>query len=1112
MNLTDNAKKVFERRYSIQKDDGTLETPDEVIRRVVRAVVDGSEKRSPKYDSQTNMVKDMYFKMLYNMDFLPNSPTFTGAGTPLGQLAACFVLPIEDDMGTHPDGIFSTLKNAALIQQTGGGNGFSFSRLRPKGSRVSKSNGVATGPVGFLKVFDAAFGEIAQGGTRRGANMAVLRVDHPDIEEFIDCKLNEGELSNFNISVAATDEFMNRAVSDKEHDNFDLKFDGKVYKTVSARALLDKIAKNAHRNGEPGLIFIDEMNRTNPMGHIYDIEATNPCWTGDTKVWTVYGAIRFDELAKNYVQLPVYTQDDAGNLRIEMMRNPHMTAKSAKTVTILLDDGSRVQCTPKHRIYLKDGSLVEAQNLSAGDRVSSLYRYKANQKGYLRLTNGTDMPLEHRLIAEWKFGRTPDWPKEDVHHIDGDKQNNSPNNLEIMISAEHRSMHMMGESNPMSGVWDERNPLYDLNVSGKNNPRYRDDIDDDQLEAMRLSGMSDRKIAKQIGCSAYTVAKRLGYVRPESREAVANHKVVSVEFDDVESPVYNGTVDNTHRYFVMTGENDAILSRNCGEQALGPYENCCLGSINLANHITDDGKVDWTKLADTTYTATGFLDDVIDANKYVPGVPQVEEAAMKARRIGLGVMGWADMLFALGIRYGSLDSIELAGLVMEWIQYHATKASIYRAKDYGHYPAYNYSVKNTPSNRKSIGIEVCGKYDRSIVFWHSLDTPYADYGMRNATLTTVAPTGTISTVAGLEGYGMEPAFALAYTRYVKEADGDMELTYVSPALHNTLEASSLKGDQMKEVFDHIIKTGTLDDFDTSHFEKDAYQDFVKMRKTFVTSSDVSWQDHVKMQAAFQEYVDNSISKTINMPPTATVDDVKDAYVMAYMLACKGITVYVTGSREDVVLEVKKDETPVEETVQEEKQQVLAESTITNSGTHAEILSRPSALQGVTYRERTPVGQAYVTINSDDSGEPFEVFINVGKAGSEVSAISEAFGRIISLHLRSPSPLTRTQRLNMVAEEMINIGAGRPIGFGPNRVVSLPDGIARILRGHHPIHLLEYNDFYDYTMPDLPKETVVQTVQVTSTQQMGDICPDCGNSSFLNIEGCRKCASCGYSEC
>ncbi|MER3545677.1 MAG: ribonucleoside-diphosphate reductase, adenosylcobalamin-dependent, partial [Chloroflexota bacterium] len=604
--LTENARTVLEKRYLRRGEDGKpIETIPEMFWRVASHIA----APDAEYGKDAYATSEAFYELLTSLRFFPNSPTFTGAGTPLGQLAACFVLPISDDLGRASDGIFQTLRDAALIQQTGGGNGFSFSRLRPKGDIVRTSAGRATGPVGFLRVYDKAFGEVAQGGTRRGANMAVLRVDHPDIEEFIGCKEDENQITNFNISVAITDAFMRAVENDEPFDLINPR-DGKVWKTVRARDLFDKIIKHAHHNGEPGALFIDTANRSNPLPHLYQLEATNPC----------------------------------------------------------------------------------------------------------------------------------------------------------------------------------------------------------------------------------------------------------------------------------------------GEQWLGPYENCCLGSINLAKHVTPEGKVDWEKLRETIVLSTRFLDNVVSANKYVPAVPQLKEAALRARRIGLGIMALGDLMYHMGIRYGSEEAQEFAAQVMEFVRYHAMKTSIELAKERGPFPAIKGNIYD-PENLKWTPPKPLKPYThdfgRPPVNWDEIVEGIKQYGIRNAAQTTIAPTGTIATVAGCEAYGCEPVFALAYIRHVNDNGRDLELRYTSPLFEQALIKAGLDEDTRRRIVDEVIRKGTC-----QHITELPEH----IRHTFVVSQDITAEEHVYMQAALQAFVDNSISKTINFPATATEKDVADAYFLAWKLGCKGLTVYVTGSREKVVLE------------------------------------------------------------------------------------------------------------------------------------------------------------------------------------------------------------------
>lgn len=833
INLPANAVKVLEKRYLRRDLDGTLlETPAGMFYRLAYHIAQVEEQHA----GDTEAMAKVFYDLLTERRFYPNSPTFTGAGTPLGQLAACFVLPIEDDMGKAGDGIFSTLRVAALIQQTGGGNGFSFSRLRPKNDVVHTSSGRATGPVGFLRVYDQAFGEIAQGGSRRGANMGVLRIDHPDIEDFIVCKAEEGTIANFNISVAITDEFMQCLKNDAD---FALRNprDGSVWRTVRARDLFNKIVKYAHRNGEPGILFIDAANRSNPVPHLYDLEATNPC----------------------------------------------------------------------------------------------------------------------------------------------------------------------------------------------------------------------------------------------------------------------------------------------GEQWLGPYENCCLGSINLAVHVTydADGKaqVDWDLLRRSVYESTYFLDNVVTANAYVPVVPEVAAAAFRARRIGLGIMGLGDMMYHLGIRYGSEEGQEFAAQVMEFVRFHCMDQSIVLAKARQPFLAFAGSIydANQPGGMQwqppQAITPFARDWGRPALDWQDIVTGIKQYGIRNAAQTTVAPTGTIATVCGCEGYGCEPVFALGYIRHFKDGDRDVELAYTSPLFDQALSATDLSDESKQAIKQHVASYGSC---------QDVLELPDAIRHAFVVSSDISAEEHVRMQAAIQAFVDNSISKTCNFPEGATEEDVAQAYLLAWELGCKGLTVYVTGSRQQVVLETKatrgkKDQgaaageqpAAVADASAGRQQLSVTSHAQTNGQSNGAYEGkpivmkrpRPNRLRGMTYRKETPLGKAYITVNSDDRDEPFEVFLNVGKAGSEVSAVSEAIGRLISLVLRMPGSLPPSERLHWVVDEIADIGGGRPMGFGAKRVRSLPDGIAQVLAEH----LSE--------LPVAREEIQAEQLALPIAQRpIGDMCPECGEATLLNVEGCRKCQACGYSEC
>jgi ribonucleoside-diphosphate reductase alpha chain len=794
VDLSENARTVLTKRYIRRGDDGRpAETVEGMFWRVAYSVATAEDE----WGGDVLAAALSFYDLLASKLFFPNSPTFTGAGTPLGQLAACFVLPITDDMGRDSAGIFQTLRDAALIQQTGGGNGFSFSRLRQKGATVKSSAGEATGPVGFLRVYDKAFGEIAQGGTRRGANMAVLRVDHPDIRQFITCKVDENQITNFNISVGVSDAFM-QAVRDDGYYDLVAPHTGEIVETVRAREIFDLIVKHAHHNGEPGVLFLDAANRTNPVPQLYRLEATNPC----------------------------------------------------------------------------------------------------------------------------------------------------------------------------------------------------------------------------------------------------------------------------------------------GEQWLGPYENCCLGSVNLAEHFGPDHTVDWEKLRQTVVTSTRFLDDVVTANAYVPAVPQLREAAHRARRIGLGIMGLGDLMYHVGVRYGSEEAQEFAGQLMEFIRYHCMLTGVELAQERGPFLALHGSLYD-PDHLGWESPQSLFPYSRDFgrpgVDWAQVVEGIKLHGIRNAAQTTIAPTGTIATVAGCEGYGCEPVFALAYYRHVDDNGRDLQLTYTSPLFERALVEAGLGETEREEVVAEVREKGSCQRVAGVPEQ---------VRNVFVVSQDISAEEHVRMQAAMQAFVDNSLSKTCNFPEDATPEDVARAYVLAWELGCKGLTVYVTGSRERVVLETRAV------AARKEKSKEPAQMKIWQEGKKP----RPSRLDGSTYQISTPLGKAFVTVNQNGEGQPFEIFITTAKAGSETAAVSEAIGRLASYVLRVASPVPPRERMAEVVRQLAGIGGGRPMGFGPNRVLSLPDGLARALAeylGHTPD--LTYAEPRDPAPGQLPLK-------------VGDLCPECGEASLVNEEGCRKCYSCGYSEC
>ena len=761
LRISPNALRVLQKRYLAKDEHGkVVETPEGLFRRVAHNLAQ-AESLYGAQPEDVQATEEGFYQLMSRLDFLPNSPTLMNAGRPLQQLAACFVLPVEDSIS----GIYDTLKHQALIHQTGGGTGFSFSRLRPKDDMVRSTGGVASGPVSFMKVYNQSTEHIKQGGTRRGANMGILRVDHPDILDFIGCKTDTKEITNFNISVAVTDAFMKAALTGEKYNLINPR-SGKVIGQLDAREVLKKIAESAWRNGEPGLFFIDQANRTNPTPHYAMIEATNPC----------------------------------------------------------------------------------------------------------------------------------------------------------------------------------------------------------------------------------------------------------------------------------------------GEQPLLPYESCNLGSVNLETHVvpTPDGRyeMDWARLEQSVRTSVHLLDNVIDMNKYP--IPEIEKCTKDNRKIGLGVMGFARMLFKLRIQYDSESGVEMGAKVMKFISDKGYEQSMRLAEQRGLYPAWKGSLHEGRGQR-----------------------------VRNSYVTTVAPTGTISMIADTSG-GCEPEFSLIWFKNVMDGE---HLPYV---LEDFIETAKREGFWTEGLMEKILD---------NHGSARGIQEIPeRWQRVFVTAHDVAPEWHVRMQAAFQQYTDSGVSKTINLPAAATIDDVMKAYLMAHDLGCKGITVYRDGSREEQVMNVGvSSKEKASDKPSEMKTMDLSASTAGDSAPQPYAaamqplkLERPVRVSGETIAINTSYGKMYLTINSMN-GEPFETFATVAKAGGMIQADLECVCRLISLALRYRIPM------HEITRQLIGIQDGNPYGVGANRVLSLWDAIAKALASFHPA-----------------EQRHEQMASVLAMRPEGLPCPDCG-APLIHTENCEKCF-CGYSRC
>ena len=748
--LLPNSVTVLKKRYLRKKENGELETPKDLFVRVAKNIA----LAELKFDSKANVdeVADIFYNQIASLKFLPNSPTLMNAGNALQQLSACFVLPVDDSL----EDIFEAVKYTALIHKSGGGTGFSFTRLRPKDDSVKTTKGVSSGPVSFMSVFDAATETIKQGGMRRGANMGILRVDHPDIMEFIYAKQDKSKLTNFNLSVGITEDFMK---SVKNNTDFDILTprDRKKVGSKNAKEVFNEMVRLAWEGGDPGIIFLDRINNANPTPAEGEMESTNPC----------------------------------------------------------------------------------------------------------------------------------------------------------------------------------------------------------------------------------------------------------------------------------------------GEQPLLPYESCNLGSINLVKFIKNN-KIDYDELKETIRIAVRFLDNVIEMNNYP--IKQIDEMTKKNRKIGLGIMGWADLLVQLNIPYNSNEAISLAEEVMKFIRDEGRNMSMELAQVRGSFPAFEKSIY------PSLGFKA----------------------MRNATITTIAPTGTISIIAGASS-GIEPYFALAYYRNVMDNN---KLPEVNPYF---LE----KAHEGKFYSENLLNK--LADAGNTHNLTEVPED---IRKVFVTSHEISPEWHVRMQAAFQKYTDNAVSKTVNFQNSATIEDVAKVYMLSYDLGCKGITIYRDGSRDNQVLNIGK--------VKEEE--TIIKINVENSSIPKE---RPAVLIGKTIEKTTGCGKMYITINQDNEGNIFEIFTSIGKAGGCAQSQSEAIGRLMSLNLRSGV------KPEFIVRQLKGISCHMPYGFGSQRVLSCADAVGKALEEamNSPLTtqvIRNDNVTVDSLLEDIHKKEGKTVIS-------NGACPDCG-APVEYTEGCLTCHSCGYSKC
>ena len=1153
------ALRVLRERYLAREQGQVRETPEEMCWRVAMAIA-AAESRFGRSPAAVGEVAAAFYDMMVEGFFLPNSPTLMNAGKENAlQYSACYVLPVGDSM----EEIFESVKAAAIIQQSGGGTGFAFSRLRPKDDVVHSTGGRASGPVSFLRVFNAATEAVKQGGARRGANMGILRVDHPDVLEFIECKL-DGGITNFNISVAATDAFMEALAADGEYDLINPRT-GQVAGRLRARDVWARIVRAAWHTGDPGMIFIDRINRSpaNPTPDLGLIEATNPCISADALVATDRGLLRMGTIAERHREGGLAVKVDQRLLPSRLMvwegtNNVPLAAYGQgclpitrafhsgerETVTVRTAAGFELTCTPDHRL-MTDRGWVEAGALQVDvDRVwiqsdpgafeddatlpvtvpsefigknGRRYRHALPERwsadlgrvlgwlvgdGWLRTAAyprvgfvfgpEDDGALEHiaGVVTPW-FGRPVKvWTRaRGVRHLmypgkffsgffeslgvrpvgardktvpetlfraprpavvgflqglfsaDGTvRENPKTNSSWIALTSKSRALlrgvqllllnlgiksSVMDRSRaPREGLFPYRTKAGELRSYGS----------DGVLFELGIFGKSRGLFLREIGF-LNDKQRRLEPVRYAGSYAQKWSDPVAAVVPAGPRAVYDLTEPQSHSLIA-----NGFVVHQCGEQPLLPNDACNLGSVNVAKFAVERAgrwELDWGELERVVRLAVRFLDDVIEVNPYP--LEQVDEMVKANRRVGLGVMGWADLLFTLGIPYDSEEALELAERLMAFVKDKGHDQSARLAEERGPFPHWGRSIY---------------RHGRPL---------------RNATVSTIAPTGTISMIAGCSS-GIEPVFALAFEHRVKGPDGERVLPFFSETFERLARRHGFHSDALMTEVAHRGSLAGVEGVPAA------------ARAVFKTAHEIDAVWHVRHQAAFQKHTDNGVSKTINLPERATEEDVAAAYRQAWDLGCLGITVFRDGSKGSQVLNMG----------------LRGEGAAADAGQRG-VKPRPHSLTGATYRMETPIGTAFITVNDNGGGEPFEVFVQVGKAGSDTMAVAEALGRLVSLVLRLPSPLSPRQRLEAAISQLSFIGGGQPTGFGAAKVLSLPDALARTLAEHIG------------TSRATPAP-VASPTSASGLRRVGDLCRECGQATLVYEEGCKKCLSCGFNEC
>ena len=884
LNLSSNAAEVLERRYLLNDErERVIETPSQMFARVAKAIA-RAEQNYGKSKAEVKKIEQRFYLLMRNLEFLPNSPTLMNAGTDLGQLAACFVIPVEDSI----EGIFGAVKDMAKIHQSGGGTGFSFSRLRPKGDVVKSTGGVASGPVSFMRVFNVATEVIKQGGKRRGANMGIISADHPDILDFIRAK-EGGQLSNFNTSIAVTDEFMHAVERNEEYELINPRTKEEVRK-IKAREVFKEIVTYAWKIGDPGIIFLDEINRHNPVSAVGRIEATNPCVTADSWVMTAEGPRQVEELiGKKFVAIingEEWESSEEGFFETGVKQVYRL--KTAEGFELRLTVDHPIMRVERMTRYKVEAQWSNAGDLKPGDKIiinnhrdfgnSSVKGKYAEGEGYLiglLLGDGT-IKKDKIILSSWGDSKGVNPGKKAITEkiekassdfcrgllrglfdADGSVQGNQSKGVSVRLAQSDVELlkavqRMLLRFGIFAGIYRNRRGERKVKMpDGKGG--VKDYITKPQHELV-ISKENILYFAERVGFSDIEKMEKLeNAIRNYKRKMNRERFVASVEevVPDVVGKVYDVQIPGINAF-----DANGFIVHNCGEQPLLAYESCNLGSINVSKFV-ENGEINWERLKEAVWSSVRFLDDVIDVNRYP--LPKIEEMTKANRKIGLGIMGFAELLIKLKIAYDSMDALSVAEKLMQFITNEARLCSTELGLEKGSFPNFELSVWNS-------------KYD----------------AMRNATVTTIAPTGTISIIGNCSS-GIEPLFAVAFVRNVM--GGMLEINKVFE------DIAKERGFYSMDLITEIAKRGSIQDIE--RIPED-------IKNVFVTALDISPEWHVRMQVAFQRYTDNAVSKTVNLPSNATRGDVKRVFLLAYTLKCKGVTVYRYGCKEGILsLEVPK---------------------------------------------------------------------------------------------------------------------------------------------------------------------------------------------------------------